>query len=38
MNGVELAEAAFARKPDLKVSFTSGYAKPTARALGRARG
>ena len=39
MNGDELAEAALAAKPDLKVLFTSGYAEPAvARALGRARG
>ena len=28
MNGDELAEAALAAKPDLKVLFTSGYAEP----------
>ena len=34
MNGDELAEAALAAKPDLKVLFTSGYAEPSVARLG----
>ena len=34
MNGDELAEAAIAAKPDLKVLFTSGYAEPAVARLG----
>ena len=30
MNGNELADAAFAARPDIKVLFTSGYAEPAA--------
>ncbi len=30
MNGNDLAEAAFAARPDIKVLFTSGYAEPAA--------
>ena len=30
MNGNELADAAFATRPDIKVLFTSGYAEPAA--------
>jgi hypothetical protein len=35
MNGDELAEAAFAAKPGLKVLFTSGYPAPTVARPGR---
>ena len=38
MNGDELAEAALAARPDLKVLFTSGYAKPAVARLERVRG
>jgi len=34
MNGDELAEAALAAKPDLKVLFTSGYAEPAVARQG----
>jgi PAS domain S-box-containing protein len=34
MNGDELAEAALAANPDLKVLFTSGYAEPAVARLG----
>ena len=34
MNGDELAEAALAAKPNLKVLFTSGYAEPAVARLG----
>ena len=34
VNGDELAEAALAAKPDLKVLFTSGYAEPAVARLG----
>ena len=33
-----MAEAACAAKPDLKVLFTSGYAKPAVARLERVRG
>jgi CheY-like chemotaxis protein len=33
-NGDELAEAALAANPDLKVLFTSGYAEPAVARLG----
>jgi PAS domain S-box-containing protein len=36
MNGNELAEAAFAAKPAVKILFTSGYAEPAARGKLRA--
>ena len=36
MNGNELAEAALAAKPAIKILFTSGYAEPAARGKLRA--
>jgi PAS domain S-box-containing protein len=38
MNGDELAEAALAAKPDLKVLFTSGYAEPAVARQGLGAG
>ncbi|WP_245428008.1 PAS domain-containing sensor histidine kinase [Roseiarcus fermentans] len=38
MNGLDLAEAALAQRPELKVLFTSGYATPEIARLGRRRG
>jgi CheY-like chemotaxis protein len=38
MNGDELAEAALAVKPDLKVLFTSGYAQPAVARQGLGAG
>jgi PAS domain S-box-containing protein len=38
MNGNELAEAALAAKPAIKILFTSGYAEPAARGKLRAGG
>jgi PAS domain S-box-containing protein len=38
MNGDELAEAALAAKPDLKVLFTSGYAEPAVARHGLGAG
>jgi PAS domain S-box-containing protein len=38
MNGDELAEAAFAARPDLKVLFTSGYAEPAVASHGLGAG
>ena len=34
MTGFELAQAALATRPDLKVLFTSGYAEPAIARLG----
>ncbi|RBP02318.1 PAS domain S-box-containing protein [Roseiarcus fermentans] len=38
MTGLELAEAALAAKPGLKILFTSGYAEPSVARLGRKKG
>ena len=38
MTGLELAEAALAVKPDLKLLFTSGYAEPSMARLGQRKG
>jgi CheY-like chemotaxis protein len=38
MNGDELAQAALAAKPDLKVLFTSGYAEPAVARQGLGAG
>ena len=38
MTGLELAEAALAVKPDLKILFTSGYAAPAIARLGHKKG
>ncbi len=38
MTGLELAEAALAVKPELKVLFTSGYAEPAIARLGQQKG
>ena len=38
MTGLELAEAALALKPELKVLFTSGYAEPAIARLGQQKG
>ena len=38
MTGLELAEAALAIKPSLKILFTSGYAEPAIARLGQQKG
>ncbi|HXZ18290.1 MAG TPA: PAS domain S-box protein [Roseiarcus sp.] len=38
MTGLELAEAAVAARPGVKVLFTSGYAEPSVARLGQKRG
>jgi CheY-like chemotaxis protein len=38
MTGLELAEAALAVKPELKILFTSGYAEPAITRLGQKKG
>ncbi len=38
MTGLELAEAALAERPDLKILFTSGYAEPSVVGLGHKKG
>jgi PAS domain S-box-containing protein len=38
MTGLELAEAALAAKPGVKVLFTSGYAEPSVAKLGQKKG
>ena len=38
MTGLELAEAALAVKPELKILFTSGYAEPAIARLSRNKG
>ncbi len=38
MTGYELAQAALAQKPDIKILFTSGYAEPAIARLGQKTG
>ena len=38
MSGVELAEVALARRPDVKILFTSGYAEPEIARQGLGAG
>ncbi len=38
MTGLELAEAALAMKPNVKILFTSGYAEPAIARLGQKKG